>query len=160
MISRIFFIFYLFFLASNYSYSAATSSTGSISNYDQAAKLIKTAKKYETKGKIKKANKRYERALKLLIKANKENPDQPDTLNYLGFTSRKLGEYEKGENYYLSGLKIDPDHKGINEYLGELYVVTNRIELAKERLNVLKNCNCEEYEDLKNIIEGKKKSKY
>ena len=41
-----------------------------------------------------------------------------------------------------------------------LYVVTNRIDLAKERLNVLNNCNCEEYVELKEIIEGKKKSKY
>ena len=122
--------------------------------------MIKAAKKYETKGKDKKAKKRYERALKLLLKANEEKPNQADTLNYLGFATRKLGNYEKGEEYYLLGLKIDPNHKGINEYLGELYVATNRTDLAKERLNVLKNCNCEEYKDLKEIIEGKKKSKY
>ena len=91
---------------------------------------------------------------------NKEKPNQADTLNYLGFATRKLGNYEEGEKYYLLGLKIEPDHKGINEYLGELYVVTNRIELAKQRLDVLKNCNCEEYEELKNIINGNKKSKY
>ena len=57
-------------------------------------------------------------------------------------------------------MQIDPEHKGINEYLGELYVFTNRIDLAKERLSVLKNCNCEEYKELKEIIEGKKQSKY
>ena len=96
----------------------------------------------------------------MLFKANKEKPNQADILNYLGFTSRKLGNYEKGEEYYLLGLKIEPNHKGINEYLGELYVVTNRMDLAKERLNVLKNCNCEEFNDLKEIIEGKKQSKY
>ena len=60
----------------------------------------------------------------------------------------------------MLGLKIEPNHRGINEYLGELYVATNRIDLARERLEILKNCNCEEYEDLKNIIDGKKKSKY
>ena len=112
------------------------------------------------KKKTKKALKRYEKALKLLIKENKKKPNQANTLNYLGFASRKLGDYENGEKYYLLGLEIDPNHKGINEYLGELYVVTNRIELAKERLAVLKNCNCEEYQELKDIIEGKKKSKY
>jgi hypothetical protein len=62
--------------------------------------------------------------------------------------------------YYLQGLQIEPNHVGINEYLGELYVVTNRMDLAKERLVILKNCNCEEYDELKEIIEGKKKSKY
>ena len=71
-----------------------------------------------------------------------------------------MGDYEQGEKYYLQGLKIEPNHKGINEYLGELYVATNRMELAKERLNVLKNCNCEEYKELKEIIDGKKQSKY
>ena len=151
----------IFFSITSFSYSAATSSDGgSKSNYDKASKLIKVAKKYESKGKNEKAKKRYERALKLLIKSNKEKPNQADTLNYLGFATRKLGNYEEGEKYYLLGLKIDPNHKGINEYLGELYVVTNRIELAKERLEVLKNCNCEEYDELREIIEGKKKSKY
>tara|TARA_S200000501_G_scaffold367660_1_gene404304 strand:- start:741 stop:1229 length:489 start_codon:yes stop_codon:yes gene_type:complete len=130
------------------------------SNYDRAVNLIKSAKNYEKKNKIEKANKRYKKALKLLIKENNKKPNQPNTLNYLGFTTRKLGDYENGEKYYLQGLQIDPNHKGINEYLGELYVVTNRIDLAKERLDVLKNCNCEEYAELKEIIEGKKKSKY
>ena len=150
----------LFFTFTNHSYSAASSSGATESYYDRAAKLISSAKKYESKGKDKKAKKRYEKALKFLVKSNKEKPNQADTLNYLGFATRKLGNYEKGEKYYLLGLKIDPNHKGINEYLGELYVVTNRMDLAKERLNVLKNCNCEEYNELKEIIEGKKQSKY
>ena len=160
MILKITFIFLLFFTFTTNSYSAASSSGTTKSNYDRAAKLIIAAKKYESKGKDKKAKKRYERALKFLIKSNEEKPNQADTLNYLGFATRKLGDYKKGEEYYLLGLKIDPNHKGINEYLGELYVVTNRINLANERLNVLKSCNCEEYEELKEIIEGKKQSKY
>ena len=160
MIIRVIFSIFLFFSVTNYSFSAGTTDTSSKSDYDKAANLIKSAKKYETKKKTKKALKRYEKALKLLIKENKKKPNQANTLNYLGFASRKLGDYENGEKYYLLGLKIDPNHKGINEYLGELYVVTNRIELAKERLAVLKNCNCEEYQELKDIIEGKKKSKY
>ena len=112
------------------------------------------------KGKIEKAQKRYAKAQKLLLKSNKIKPLQADTLNYLGFTTRKLGDYEKGEEFYLQGLQIEPNHNGINEYLGELYIVTNRMDLAKERLNVLKSCNCKEYNQLKEIIEGTKKSKY
>ena len=152
-------IFY--FVLIIYSYGAASSGNGGSTNYYKKGEtLIKRAKKLEKKGKIEKANKRYEKALEHLIKSNKQKPNQPDTLNYLGFATRKLGDYEKGEEYYLLGLQIDPDHKGINEYLGELYVVTDRIDLAKERLSVLKNCNCEEYKELKEIIEGKKQSKY
>ena len=152
-------IFYFVLIIS--SYGAASSGNGGSTNYYKKGEtLIKRAKKLEKKGKIEKANKRYEKALEYLIKSNKEKPNQPDTLNYLGFATRKLGDYEKGEEYYLLGLQIDPEHKGINEYLGELYVVTERIDLAKERLSVLKNCNCEEYKELKEIIEGKKQSKY
>ena len=152
-------IFYFVLIISSY---GAGSGAGSESTdyYKKGVSLVKRAKKLEKKGKIEKANKRYEKALEHLIKSNKEKPNQPDTLNYLGFATRKLGDYEKGEEYYLLGLQIDPEHKGINEYLGELYVVTDRIDLAKERLSVLKNCNCEEYKELKEIIEGKKQSKY
>ena len=163
MIKKFLLIFIFIFGFANYSLSASSSSNGSSkikSDYEKAVSLIKSAKKYDKKGKSDKAEKRYKKAFKLLLVSNKKKPNNPDILNYLGFTSRKLGEFEKGENYYLEGLAIEPNHVGINEYLGELYVVTNRIKLAKERLNVLTNCNCEEYDELKEIIEGTKKSKY
>ena len=160
---NIFFTFLILILLSTNSYSAGTSNESSSkvkSNYDKAVVIIKSAKKYEKKDKIEKAKKRYEKALALLIKSNEEKPNKADTLNYLGFTTRKLGDYAGGEKYYLQGLALEPNHIGINEYLGELYVVTNRIDLAKERLNILKSCNCKEYDELREIIEGKKKSKY
>ena len=160
---NIFFTFLILILLSTNSYSAGTSNESSSkvkSNYDKAVVIIKSAKKYEKKDKIEKAKKRYEKAQALLIKSNKKKPLQADTLNYLGFTTRKLGDYANGEKYYLLGLEINPNHIGINEYLGELYVATNRLDLAKERLEVLKTCNCEEYDELKEIIEGTKKSKY
>ena len=146
----------------NNSFSAGTTSDSSdgSSSYTKAYNLIKAAKKYEKKGKTDKAQKRYAKAQKLLLKSNEKKPLQADTLNYLGFTTRKLGDYEGGEKFYLQGLQIEPNHNGINEYLGELYMATNRMDMAKERLEVLKTCNCEEYEELKEIIEGTKKSKY
>ena len=150
----------VFFLFTGNVFSAGSSSGDTKSNYDQAVKLIKSAQNNEEKGKNDKANSQYEKAFKLLVKANKKNPNKADTLNYLGFTSRKLGDFENGEKYYLQGLAIDPKHKGINEYLGELYVATNRHNLAVERLEVLKGCNCEEYKELKAIIAGEKVSKY
>ena len=58
------------------------------------------------------------------------------------------------------GLEINPNHNGINEYLGELYLQTNRKDLALERLEILKVCNCEEYEQLKDLVNGTKTSKY
>ena len=138
---------------------SSSSSSDTKSNYDKAVKLIKVAKKYELDGKVDKAKKRYEKALKFLVMSNMNKPNKADTLNYLGFATRKLGDFENGEKYYLQGLAIDPKHKGINEYLGELYVATNRHNLAIERLEVLKGCGCEEYDQLKGVIAGEK-SKY
>ena len=161
MIKKIFVILILTLFTTS-SFSAGSDSTSSKikSNYDKAVESIKFAKKYESKGKLEKAKKRYVKAQKLLLKSNSEKPNKADTLNYLGFTTRKLGDYENGEKYYLQGLEIEPNHIGINEYLGELYVVTNRLNLAKERLKILENCNCKEYAQLKEVIEGTKKSKY
>ena len=143
-------IFYFALIIS--SYGAASSGSSRSSNYDKGATIIKKGKKLEEKGKIEKANKRYEKALEYLIKSNKEKPNQPDTLNYLGFALRKLENFEEAEKYYLLGLNIKPDHQGINEYLGELYISTNRLDKAKERLKILETCNCEEYSELKNLI--------
>ena len=97
----------------NNSFSAGSSSdndsTPKVSDYTKAKNLIKAAKKYEKKGKTEKAQKKYAKAQKLLLKSNKKKPLQADTLNYLGFTTRKLGDYEKGEEFYLQGLQIEPN---------------------------------------------------
>ena len=144
------------------SYAAGSSDSGSSktkTKYDMAVTHIKAAKNFEKKDKLEKAKKSYLKAQKLLVQSNKNFPNKADTLNYLGFTTRKLGDFENGEKFYLQGLKIDPKHTGINEYLGELYVATNRHNLAVERLEVLKDCNCKEYDQLKAVIAGEK-SKY
>ena len=156
-------IIYVFLLTNSFSAGSSSSDGdgGSMkSSYEKAVSYIKSAKKLEKKGKLEKANQKYAKAKKLLLKSNKKNPNKPNTLNYLGFTTRKLGDFENGEKYYLQGLAINPTHIGINEYLGELYVATGRHNLAIERLEVLKSCNCKEYEELKAIIAGEKVSKY
>ena len=128
------------------------SGSSKASMYDEAVKLIKRAGKLEKKDNKDKATKLYKEAFSKLEKANKKDKDNPDILNYMGFTSRKAGNFEDAEKFYLKGLSLNPKHNGINEYLGELYVQTNRIDKAKERLEVLKNCNCKEYQELELII--------
>tara|TARA_B100001057_G_scaffold72196_1_gene66413 strand:- start:1961 stop:2455 length:495 start_codon:yes stop_codon:yes gene_type:complete len=163
IIKKIFVYLSLIILLNTNAFAAGSSDTGSSktkTQYDMALSHIKAAKKLEEKDNVKKAKKRYEKAQKLLIQSNQKFPNKADTLNYLGFTTRKLGDFENGEKYYLQGLAINPYHIGINEYLGELYVATNRHNLAVERLEVLKGCDCKEYDDLKAIIAGEKVSKY
>ena len=142
-------------LINNYLLAAGgeSSSSSSMSDpYKDATSLVKRAGKLEKKEKIEKAKKLYTQAFKKLEKAYSTDKNNPDILNYMGYTSRKVGNFSEAEKYYLKGLDINPKHNGINEYLGELYVQTNRIDKANERLEVLKNCNCNEYKELELII--------
>ena len=125
---------------------------GKNSNFKKANDAIKQAKKYVKKEKLDKAKKRFNDAINFLILANKENPNEPDILNYLGYSFKKVGDIAMAEIYYERGLAIDPRHTGINEYLGKLYIETNRIDKAKERLKVLEDCKCKEFDKLQNLI--------
>ena len=152
---------FIFLLLANFSLAAMSgdsSGKDSGSNqenlYKTAKQLVLRAKKLEKKDKLEKALKLYSKAYKKLKKAYHKDKNNPDILNYLGFTLRKAGNFEEAEKFYLAGLEIKPNHKGINEYLGELYIKTNRIELAKERLEALKGCKCEEFDELKELIEN------
>ena len=146
---------FVFLLLTNFSLAAMSGDSGGNQEnlYKAAKKLVIKAKKLEKKDKLEKALKLYSKAYDKLLKAYDKDKKNPDILNYLGFTLRKAGNFEEAEKFYLEGLNIKPDHEGINEYLGELYVKTNRIELAKERLEVLKGCKCEEFEELKELID-------
>ena len=153
----IFFTIYLF--SSNSAFSAGTTGgndgNDNSSLYKKGKNLVYRAKKLEKKNKKEKAEKLYLKALNQFEKAYAKDKENADILNYLGYTLRKTGDLEKAEVFYLEGLKIDASHLGINEYLGELYVQTNRIDLAKERLAVLNGCKCEEYDELKELIDNK-----
>jgi tetratricopeptide (TPR) repeat protein len=146
---------FILLLLTNLSLAAMSGDSGNNQDnlYKAAKKLVIKAKKLEKKDKVEKALKLYSRAYDKLLKAYDKDKENPDILNYLGFTLRKAGNFEEAEKFYLAGLEIKPDHKGINEYLGELYIKTNRIELAKERLEALKGCKCEEFEELKELID-------
>ena len=140
----------------NYVYSASggvASGNEETNLYKSGKKLVYRAKKLEKKNKFEKALKLYSKASDKLLKAYEKDKKNPDILNYLGYSLRKLGDFKKAEIYYLKGLSLDAGHLGINEYLGELYVQTDRMALAEERLSILKGCNCEEYDELKELIE-------
>ena len=152
------FIILIFSLNLNLVYAASSGGDGAgtknkTSLFKEGKKLVYKAKKLEKKNKIEKAKKLYLKAFNKFEKAYSKDKKNADILNYLGFTLRKTGDLKRAEDFYLKGLALDAEHLGINEYLGELYVQTDRIELAKERLQVLNGCNCEEYVELKELIE-------
>ena len=66
--------------------------------YDQAVKLVKRAGKLEKKDKADKAKKIYSQAFNKLEKAYSSDKKNPDILNYMGYTSRKVGNVKEAEN--------------------------------------------------------------
>ena len=99
----------------------------------------------------------YQRALALLQKVVQAEPRNADAWNYVGFSHRKLKQFDQSLAAYQKALAINPDHRGANEYLGELYLMTGEPQKAQERLAKLQSLcprGCEEYEDLKKAVEA------
>jgi tetratricopeptide (TPR) repeat protein len=100
---------------------------------------------------------RYQDALWSLHAAGVALGPHPDVLTYQGFANRKLSNYEVAVGYYSAALKLDPEHRGANEYLGEYYVETGQLAKAKQQLVTLERIckfGCEEAEELRRWIDG------
>lgn len=107
------------------------------------------------KGKSAVQSEQYETAIQHLLKASYESPKNADIFNLLGFSHRKLGNYDRSLDYYNKALALNPKHRGANEYIGELYLQTNKLEEAEKHLKILdKVCwfGCKEYDELKEAI--------
>lgn len=97
----------------------------------------------------------YAAALPLLEKVIARNADDADAWNFIGYSHRKLKRFDQAMIAYQKALAIKPDHRGANEYLGELYLETGKPDKARERLKVLDSAcffGCEEYDELKAAI--------
>lgn len=83
-----------------------------------------------------------------------------DAYNLLGFSYRKLKNFELAERNYNRALRLDPRHRGAVEYMGELYLETGRRDRAEELLAALeKLCpeGCEELDDLRQAFNDGKR---
>lgn len=96
----------------------------------------------------------YRGAMPILEKIIAKDSRHADALNLMGYCSRKLGDPDEALEYYQKALKINANHVGANEYLGELYLELKDLPKAEERLKVLaKACKgCEEQRELEEAI--------
>lgn len=80
----------------------------------------------------------------------KGNPRSADAYNYIGFSERKLGEYDKARKAYDRALKIDANHVGAHEYYGELMITLGDTAAAEKHLAELTRIcgNCAEQQEL------------
>lgn len=108
----------------------------------------------DARGQIKRQ--RWADAIATLRVVLEAEPNNADANNLMGYSLRKSGQMKRAEGFYLKALKLSPQHKGANEYLGELYVETGNLTKAKARLQALEaicGTGCEEYQDLKQAID-------
>ena len=99
----------------------------------------------------------YDSAINKLHEELDVDPDNADIMSLLGFSYRKTKNYQDAQTFYEWALRADPDHRGANEYLGELYLETNQFDKAVEQLQKLDTIchnNCKEYTTLKNAIDS------
>jgi tetratricopeptide (TPR) repeat protein len=59
-------------------------------------------------------------------------PDMKEGWNMLGYTSRKLGDYEESLMAYDKALALSPDYPEAIEYRAELFLLTGRLAEVKE----------------------------
>jgi tetratricopeptide (TPR) repeat protein len=96
---------------------------------------------------------RYADALPLLFRIKDRN--NPQVLNLIGYSTRKLGDVDKGIDYYHQALAIDPNFTKARQYLGEAYLQKGDVAKAKEQLmEIADRCGgpCDDYELLVKAI--------
>ncbi len=104
--------------------------------------------------------KNWSAAIKSLSSAALRDSRNADIQNYLGYAYRHTGQFDLAFRHYERALQLNPRHRGAHEYVGEAYLMVNKLEKAEEHLAALQNIcllPCEEYEDLKKAIAGYRK---
>jgi tetratricopeptide (TPR) repeat protein len=107
--------------------------SASFDDYATATRLIK--------------HQEYASAIPHLEAALRQHPKNADILNYLGYTHRMVGvsetdtardkDFQDSLAFYQAALAIDPVHKGVHEYLGELFLQMNNLNAAHHEMNEL-----------------------
>ena len=90
----------------------------------------------------------FQKALPLFEQALRNDPNNPDILNMLAHTQRKIGLLDESLANYKKALQLRPHFPEAHEYLGEAYIQAALLELqvlrsyggdAKEQVEDLTN---------------------
>jgi tetratricopeptide (TPR) repeat protein len=102
---------------------------------------------------------KFEEAIKILKTADDQS--DPRILNYLGFSSRKLGDVDTALGYYTRALATNPNYTVARAYMGEAFLQKGDAAKAKEQLaEIEKRCGraCAEFAELDGHIKNFEKT--
>ena len=103
------------------------------------------------------AGQNWAQAQDILREGLAKNPADADYHNLFAYSIR-MGANPQMDlvfRHYNEALRIDPDHRGAHEYLGEAYLMTGNLPKAKDHLKVLDRLcvfPCREYTMLKKAV--------
>lgn len=151
---RAFLIICMCFSATAFAAGSGSDSGRSDSGYQQSKRsqqsyLMKTATKHIS-------DKHYQRAFDLLTQQVRISPDDADGWNLLGFSARKIGDFDTAKSAYSTALSLDPNHTRAMEYMGEMYLSLNQLAEAERLLNALNrlcDVNCHDRDMLASAIQ-------
>ncbi len=75
----------------------------------------------------------FEAALEHFERANRERKNDPEIVNMMAFTQRKLGRLDEAFELYDKALKLRPEFPQAREYLGEAH-----LQAALEQVRILR----------------------
>ena len=104
----------------------------------------------------------WKSAVDALSRALTRKPESADIHNYLGYAYRHLDDLTLSFTHYKEALRIDPNHRGAHEYIGQAYLKVGKPDKAAEHLARLEQIcgkGCEEYQDLARSIGAYQKGK-
>lgn len=98
-------------------------------------------------------------AITHLTQVVRNQPDNADAHNALGFAFRNNDELDRAIAHFRDSLRLDPKHRSARENLGEAFLKTGDKGKAREQLAILERLcgpGCEEYERLARAIAAAK----
>ena len=90
---------------------------------------------------LNKSGKAYAEGLKKFTRATELQPSMYQAWNYVGYTHRKLGEFDDALQAYDRALRLKPDYAEAIEYRGHAYLGLNRLSEAKDAYLALFSAN-------------------
>ena len=99
----------------------------------------------------------WTRAAGVAREALARSPENAEYHNRYAFALRKgpSPDMDLVFRHYQEALRLQPEHRGAHEYIGEAYLMVGDLVRAKEHLSVLDRLclfGCEEYDDLKKAV--------